>query len=353
MNARGSFIRRHPFACFYGLAIAFPTLLFTYMVVLETMAPNMFGPGVGIVRHFYATMAQLHQSAPLLTQHRDSVLIYLTLYAMIPLASPFLFFPFAPTVSALAMTGLARGGAAVRALLGAYAPLRGALGWRDGVRIYGTLLLVLASLIGAAMLYDSLFQGGARLAKMQTVWGLAELTLFSVGWAAALFLNQGGLLEELGWRGYAWPVLVRKLRQPLTAAIVLGVAWALWHLPREIPTLLSGELSLQRLLVGQALFISSCIGMTLVAVAFVNVTGGSVLPAIMIHGTLNTLHIGFEVGRSGVRSEFTLEPPVLWVMAGLLTLLVMGRDLGWGRRMQIHGGDGRSDPANLWAPARR
>ena len=102
------------------------------------------------------------------------------------------------------------------------------------------------------------------------------------------------------------------------------------------------------LLSDQALFISSCIGMTIVAVTFVNFTGGSVIPAIMIHGTLNYLYLGFETGRSGVRSVMTPEPPVVWVLAALVVLLVVGRDLGWRRRMQIHGGDGHSDPANLW-----
>jgi hypothetical protein len=32
-----------------------------------------------------------------------------------------------------------------------------------------------------------------------------------------------------------------------------------------------------------------------------------------------------------------------------VTLLVVGRDLGWKRRLALHGGDGSTDPANLWA----
>jgi len=342
-------IRRNPFLSFYLLAVVFPTLLFTYLVLLEILAPDMYGPGIGTYRHFNDCMAQLQQNAPLLTQHRDGVLVYLTLYAMVPIAAPFLFFPFAPTVSALIVTGLGRGAAAVRALLGAFAPLRGSLGWRDGVRIYGLLMLGVVSMVGLTMLYEGLCNDGARLGSMRKVWGFEGLPLLLAGWGAALFTNQGGLLEELGWRGYAWPVLVRKLRNPLAAAVLLGIAWALWHLPREIPTLLAGQLSLVKLVSDQALFLASCIGMTIVAVTFVNYTGGSVMPAIMIHGTLNYLYLGFETGRSGVRSDMTLEPPVIWVLAALVVLLVVGRDLGWRRRMEIHGGDGHSDPSNLWA----
>jgi hypothetical protein len=345
-------MRRHPFAVFYIMAVAFPTLLFTYLIGLEVAAPNMYGPGIGPMKQFQTNMAALLQSAPVFTQHRDSVLVYLTVYASLPLAAPFFFFPFGPTAAALIVTSLARGRDVVAALLSLYLPLRGKLGWRDGARIYGTLLLAMATLIAASLLYESLLNGGERNGQMVQRWGLADPTLFAVGWLMALFTNQGGLLEELGWRGYAWPVLVRKLQQPLVAAVVLGTAWALWHLPREIVPILTGQFEAGRFLAEQAMFIASCIGMTVVAVAFVNHAGGSVLPAIMVHGTLNYLYQGFETSKAGVRSSFTWEPVVLWLVAGAVTLLVVGRDLGWKRRMAIHGGDGSTDPSLLWAPAR-
>ena len=40
----------------------------------------------------------------------------------------------------------------------------------------------------------------------------------------------GGGLEELGWRGVAQPLLERRFRRLASAAIV-GVAWAIWHVP--------------------------------------------------------------------------------------------------------------------------
>lgn len=39
-----------------------------------------------------------------------------------------------------------------------------------------------------------------------------------------------GLLEEIGWTGYAFPKMCRKM-SPLGAAILLGVIWGCWHLP--------------------------------------------------------------------------------------------------------------------------
>src|SRR5690606_23948229 len=45
-----------------------------------------------------------------------------------------------------------------------------------------------------------------------------------------LLKDPGSLGEELGWRGYALPGLLG-LTDARVAAIVLGVVWAVWHLP--------------------------------------------------------------------------------------------------------------------------
>lgn len=42
--------------------------------------------------------------------------------------------------------------------------------------------------------------------------------------------------EEYGWRGYALPRLLEKF-SPITASLILGIAWGIWHLPLHfIPT---------------------------------------------------------------------------------------------------------------------
>jgi membrane protease YdiL (CAAX protease family) len=43
-------------------------------------------------------------------------------------------------------------------------------------------------------------------------------------------LVAGPLAEEFGWRGYAQPRL-RRLLAPVPVAVLLGIAWAAWHLP--------------------------------------------------------------------------------------------------------------------------
>lgn len=45
-----------------------------------------------------------------------------------------------------------------------------------------------------------------------------------------LFGIPAGFFEEIGWMGYAFPKMQRK-QSPLSAAILLGVLWGVWHLP--------------------------------------------------------------------------------------------------------------------------
>jgi CAAX protease family protein len=55
----------------------------------------------------------------------------------------------------------------------------------------------------------------------------APITLFTT---ASIFIDPGPWGEETGWRGFALPRLLTRF-SPLTAAIILGVIWAVWHAP--------------------------------------------------------------------------------------------------------------------------
>lgn len=345
-----AFIRRHPFLAYYLVAIAFPTVLWTYAVILEINAAQAGQPSP--MGAFYETQAEVRAEHPYLTAHRDGVPTTILAYMAYPLAWPFFFFPFAPTVAALLVVTLGHGSAGLRDLLGAYRPWRGDISAAAALKVYGVVLGLLATAGAAIVVGVAQFGTEAGWTKVVTSMGLASPGLFFSTMVVALLMNQGALLEELGWRGYAWPVLAR-LKTPLVGAVLLGIAWALWHLPREIPTLLAGQQTIGELLSGQVLFIVSCISMTIVAVAFVNLTGGSVWPAILVHGCLNLFFEALSGQQVGARGDLFNASILIWLVLAAGVLAVLGRGLGWQRRLAIHGGDGSHDPANRWAPVSR
>ncbi|PSN20550.1 CPBP family intramembrane metalloprotease [filamentous cyanobacterium CCP5] len=97
----------------------------------------------------------------------------------------------------------------------------------------------------------------------------------------------GGGNEEPGWRGLGLPVLQQRHR-PIVATTVLGIVWALWHLPLLAvnPDVASGAIG-----PGQILFITTTTLISITTHAFwytwlINRTG-SVLLCILLHASYN------------------------------------------------------------------
>jgi membrane protease YdiL (CAAX protease family) len=123
----------------------------------------------------------------------------------------------------------------------------------------------------------SLALGNSLPSPDQSIQGSAGL-----GIIVLIFLNEllqaGGLPEEAGWRGFALPRLQVRL-SPLTASIILGPIWALWHGPLLIGML--QEAGPWRLL----------LRILMIGVAFTwlyNRTGGSLIAVMLLHASWNT-----------------------------------------------------------------
>jgi membrane protease YdiL (CAAX protease family) len=94
----------------------------------------------------------------------------------------------------------------------------------------------------------------------------------------------GPIGEEFGWRGFALPHLQRKWG-PLIASIIIGIVWALWHLPQFFrPETFHYQMGLQFLPV----YVIAEITLAIIITWVYNKTGGSLLVGgIILHNADN------------------------------------------------------------------
>ena len=111
----------------------------------------------------------------------------------------------------------------------------------------------------------------------------------------------GPLGEELGWRGTALP-LMQERWNVITASLVLGVVWGLYHLPTFIlPGLPQNN-------VPPLAFMFGAMGLNIFMVWMFNHTHGSLIMPFLAHWAFN-----FAGSASGIYDV----PALLWLVAGL------------------------------------
>jgi len=95
-----------------------------------------------------------------------------------------------------------------------------------------------------------------------------------------VFLVGGPLGEEFGWRGYALPAMQERMGWRI-ASLVLGVAWAVWHLPLfYIDSTAQSHMPVW-------LFLLSTLASSVVFAWLFNRTQGSVVPCLVLHSAVN------------------------------------------------------------------
>jgi membrane protease YdiL (CAAX protease family) len=129
----------------------------------------------------------------------------------------------------------------------------------------------------------------------------------------------GPVPEELGWRGYALYSLQDRWNA-LVASVILGIMWALWHLPLFF---IQGtyQFNLGMGTVSFWLFMLSIIPQSILITWIYNNTQRSILSAIMYHFMLN------------LTGELTAISPLaeglyfgLWLVAAIVVAAVCGFD---------------------------
>lgn len=222
-----------------------------------------------------------------------------------------------PTVVALILALLTFGKKGLFALLARLQPWLNGVNFSEGLRVWALAVAVLIGTHLLAFVMRFAFGGEVR-ANLSWNHQLFTLAFF---WLLleAMFLNQGGLLEELGFRGYALPLLQERMSSPLTATLVLGLCWALWHIPRDLLFETPQQLGMLIYLgVFFPLFALWCIAGSIVMTYFFNRTGGSALIAITVHGMLND-----SAMMSGIMTGSDLIAMITRTLAVTITAVVI------------------------------
>ncbi len=153
--------------------------------------------------------------------------------------------------------------------------------------IAATVLLVMLS-VAAAILMGLLEADWSfpLLAESATAAGIptAVLVLIQVVAIPVAAVVPNGLFaagEEIGWRGYMLPRLLRLTGVPAAVALS-GVVWGLWH----APVILLGYNYARPGIDGLLLMAIGCICVG-AWLSWLRIRGGSVWPAVFAHGALN------------------------------------------------------------------
>jgi uncharacterized protein len=148
------------------------------------------------------------------------------------------------------------------------------LRWRVGWRWYA-LAFIAPPLILLAALGVHLALGGAIPASPY-----ADRVLIAIAQFVVIAILGGPMGEEFGWRGYALPALTARIGWR-GAGVLIGIAWALWHLP----LLFMADTAQANLPI--ALFLISTVGLSVVMARLGVHTGFSVMPALLLHSVIN------------------------------------------------------------------
>jgi uncharacterized protein len=208
-----------------------------------------------------------------------------------------------PSLLAIVLTAIVLGRGALRKLLGQL------LIWRVDPRWYLVVVLGPAALAGGIVAFNALLGGPAISINVPLL--AAVITL-------AFHIFPGSALgEEIGWRGYALPRLQAR-RSALSASLIIGPIWALWHLPLFFT--------------GQAFrspsilvpFVISGIALSVILTWVYNSTGGSLLLVVLLHATANLpLTLLLEPLGSRAIVPFLLYVGLM-VVAAIVVVIVAG-----------------------------
>lgn len=136
--------------------------------------------------------------------------------------------------------------------------------------------------------------------------------VYIAGFLVVMFLSGG--LEEFGWRGFAQPRLQER-HTALTAAVGIGVAWALWHLPLfylfDVAAYDASEFWTS--------YMFTIVVQSITYAWLFNSTGGALLFPMAAHSLSNLSPLVVPAGDIGQVAQYTPELLSILLVVGLAT----------------------------------
>ena len=184
-----------------------------------------------------------------------------------------LVYGFTPALAALTVVFAREGGRGIRELLGRIFVLRFPVVWI----VVALAVPVLPQWLGAyvwAEAFDEVVRFPILTQWLSSFLALALINgLFSVG-------------EELGWRGFMLPRLLAR-HGWLSAALLTGLLWSLWHFPLQGLSYFTLTGSLSQTMPAMLLVTLACVARSVIITAIFLRTRQSLIPALLLHGADN------------------------------------------------------------------
>lgn len=207
-----------------------------------------------------------------------------------------------PGFVAIFMTAKTQGSAGVKLLLEKISFKNTGVQWYLFALTFMALIKGLAALV-FFLLYNS--------------WPLFGTTPWYVmlGAIAVSMWVQAG--EEIGWRGYALPLMANKFGLA-PASILLGILWAVWHLP--LFYLEAADTFHQSF----PLYVLQVTGISVIMAWLFWKVQGNLLPLMVFHAAINNTKDVVPSASKASASPFTLQAsPIGWITLALIWVVAL------------------------------
>jgi hypothetical protein len=220
-----------------------------------------------------------------------------------------------PSVAGVVMTAFVSGWAGLRELVARLGR------WRVGAAWWAAALLTGPVLV-AAVLFGLSFYSPDFVPGLFTTEDKLGLLIFGLGWG----LVGGGLLEELGWTGFAVPTL-RPRYSALATGLIVGFLWGTWHVLIAVWASrgLAGEASLTGFIAGFLAFYFVALPAYRVLMVWLYDQTASLLLAMLMHAVLSASTIVLQpVSAHGQFTWNFLLGTALWVVVAVVARVKRG-----------------------------